>query len=249
MIDNNRNAAGKLSEGAVVAKLDRTTPLATRAYQAIKQMIIRNELEPGHSVTETGIAEKLGISRSPVRNALARLHEERFLEAEQWTGLRVAPLDRNYVRELYELRTILEGLCAHKSAKLISDDEIEALASAKDRIEPLLRAGESREWDVLEPKFHDLVTERCDNEMLKTLLARLHDHWDRVRNAIAPAIAEHKLKDFEENQRILDAMRTRDPAQLQAAVETHVSNVAARMLDAFDQGKVVLRTPRGDKTL
>lgn len=238
-----------MTEDAVVAKLDRTTPLDARAYQAIKQMIIRLELEPGHSVTESRIAEKLGISRSPVRKALARLQEERFLEAEQWTGLRVAALDRKYVREIYELRTALEGLCAYKSAQLITNEEIEALASAKDRIEPLLRAGDSREWDVLEPKFHDLVTERCDNEMLKAFLARLHDHWDRVRNAVAPAIAEHKLKDFEENQQILDAMRTRDPAKLQAAVETHVSNVASRMLHAFEQGKVVLRTPRGDKTL
>lgn len=245
-MNEHRNVAGNMTGEGSVTKLDRTEPLAARAYQAIKQMIIRNELEPGQSVTESGLADILGISRSPVRAALARLQEERLLEAEQW---KIAPLDYKYVREIYEMRAILEGLCARKSAKLITDREIEALAVAKDAIEPLLKAGDSREWDVLEPKFHDLIVERCDNEMLRATLDRLHDHWDRVRNAVAPAIAEHKLKDFEENQRILDAMRTRDPLQLQSAIETHVSNVASRMLKAFEQGKVVLRTPRGERTL
>ncbi len=232
--------------GQVVTKLDRSQPLAARAYQAIKQMIIRNELEPGQSVTESGLADILGISRSPVRAALARLQEERFLETEQW---KIASLDQKYVRELYEMRATLEGLCARKSAKFIRDHEIDALAAAKDQLEPKLRAGDSREWDLLEPRFHDLIVERCDNEMLRATVDRLHDHWDRVRNAVAPAIAEHKPKDFEENQWILNAMRTRDPAQLQTAIETHVSNVAARMLDAFERGRVVLRTPRGERIL
>lgn len=217
----------------MVNRIERRVPLLELAYQAIKQMIVTHELEPGRSVTESELGDKLGISRSPVRAALARLQEERFLEYEPWVGLKVAPFDAKYVRELYEIRRVLEGLCARKSVSLITDQEIDSLAASKDAIEPLLRAGQSAEWDELEPKFHQVIVERCDNEMLRALVHRMQDHWDRVRHAVGPAIARVKLEDFAENQVILDAMRTRDPTELQSAIETHISNVASRMLATF----------------
>ena len=81
----------------VTVKLDRASPLADRAYAAIKQMVIANELAPGQLLTESGLAQPLGISRSPVRAALARLQEEGFIETEPWKGPRVAALDAKYV--------------------------------------------------------------------------------------------------------------------------------------------------------
>lgn len=196
-------------------------------------MIVRLELPPGKSFSENELAEKLGISRSPVRAALARLQEDGFIENSGRVGLKTVDIDARYVRNVYEIRAVLEGLCARKSVKLIPDEEIDKLANAKDSTEAALRSGDSKEWDLLEPKFHDVIVDLCDNDMLKALLQRMRDHWDRIRNAHGHTIRDAKLLDFEENQVIIDAMRSRDPDRLQDALETHVSNVAARMLSKF----------------
>src|SRR5690606_32644764 len=102
-------------------------------------------------------------SRSPVRAALARLQEDGFIETSGRVGLKTTDIDSRYVRNIYEIRAVLEGLCARKSAKLIPDEEIDKLQTAKDNTEAALRSGDFTEWDLLEPKFHDVIVNLCDN--------------------------------------------------------------------------------------
>lgn len=214
----------------MTVRIYRSDSLSEQAYRALKSMIVSLELPPGKSFSESELAEKLGISRSPVRKALARLQEDGFIENSGRVGLRTVDVDARYVRNIYEIRAILEGLCARQSAKLIPDEVIDRLEAEKNSVEQALRAGDSREWDLIEPKFHEVIVDLCENDMLKALLQRMHDHWDRIRNAHGHTIKDAKLLDFEENQVIIDAMRGRDPDRLQQALETHITNVAARML-------------------
>lgn len=186
--DSNRE--NNEDKSAVTAKLHRAVSLSEQAYHALKKMIIQLELAPGLNFSENELAEKLGISRSPVRAALARLQEDGFIETSGRVGLKTVDVDAGYVRNIYEIRAVLEGLCARKSAKLISDEEIDRLATAKDSVEVALRSGDSEEWDLLEPKFHEVIVDLCDNDMLKALLHRMRDHWDRIRNVHGHTIAD-----------------------------------------------------------
>src|SRR5690606_28814202 len=114
-----------MKENAVTIKIYRSDSLSEQAYLALKAMIVQLELPPGKNFSENELAEKLGISRSPVRAALARLQEDGFIETSGRVGLKTTDIDSRYVRNIYEIRAVLEGLCARKSAKLIPDEEID----------------------------------------------------------------------------------------------------------------------------
>src|SRR5438093_486335 len=90
-------------------KLQRSSPLGERAYDAIKSLIVAGDLAPGQLVAESQLAARLGISRSPVREALARLQEESFVEVEPWKRARIAPLTPESIQDLYSVRTALES--------------------------------------------------------------------------------------------------------------------------------------------
>jgi DNA-binding GntR family transcriptional regulator len=222
----------------VATKLDRASPLAERAYEAIKQMVVTNEMPPGHLLTESGLGGLLGISRSPVRAALARLQEEGFLETEPWKGPRVAPLDAKYVQNIYQVRTALETLCARLSATRIPDADVKRLADAVRDVAPAIRSGEARDLDALDRGMHALIIDNCDNELLRIMVSRLQDHLERVRNATGAALHMYRQIEFDELEQIVSAMANRDADGLAAALERHVENYAARMLELFENSDV-----------
>jgi DNA-binding GntR family transcriptional regulator len=222
----------------VATKLDRASPLAERAYEAIKTLIVNNDLEPGRLLTESGLAELLGISRSPVRAALARLQEEGFLKTEPWKGPRVAPLDGTHVRNLYEVRAALETLCARRSASRIPEAEVERLVEAVRAAEPAIRSGEQRDLDALDRSMHELMIEHCDNELLQLMVRRLQDHLNRVRTATGAAMHMYGVVEFEELDKIVAAMVARDPDQLATALEEHANSYAARIFEWFEKSEL-----------
>lgn len=222
----------------MVNKLDRGMPLAERAYQVIKQLIITNELPPEQSVTATGLAETLEISRSPLKAALARLEEERFLQNEPRRGLRVAPLDQKYVREVYELRTLLECECARLSATRIEANETRQLAASFDAVENALRRGDPTAFDPLEAELHRLFVNHCGNDMLRTMMSRLQDHWNRIQSALSDAMAGHKLDQLAECREMLQAIEARDASHLQQTLKIHLTSIASEFLESLADRKL-----------
>ena len=161
-------------------KLHRS-PLAEGAYGAIKKMIVETTLSPGQTLTETQLAVTLGISRSPIRQALVRLQEDGFVEIEPWKQARVAPLTPDVVREIYSVRTALEARAARESAPFIADADIVAMDATLKRLEPRIRVGDYAEFIAIEHQFHSLFIDNCRNRLLRDLLDDLQDHLERVR--------------------------------------------------------------------
>jgi DNA-binding GntR family transcriptional regulator len=221
----------------VTPKLARDLPLGERAYDAIKAMVISNELKPGQALTESGLAETLGISRSPVRGALARLEEEGFLETEPWHGPRVAPLTAKYVKDLYQVRAALETLCARESAHRIPGEEIEAFYRLVASLAAPAAAGDLSGLLAADDRFHTMLVEHCENELLQIIVRRLRDHVTRVTNAIAGDIDLWLESEYEEMTRIVAALKSRDADRLAAIVEAHMAGFATRMTESFERSQ------------
>lgn len=221
------------AESTNFPRLARTSPLAERAYAAIKRMIISNELQPGRTITESQLALSLGISRSPVREAIGRLQDEGFLELEAWKPPRVSSLTPKFIRELYEVRTALESRAARESAPNIPSEAIEAMAKYLAALRAPLQHKQIDTFNRLEPAFHGLFIEYCNNDLLRSFLARLQDHLNRLRSVFAEPLALHKTEEFREHLLILDAMRQRDAKELERRVADHISNVAERLLKSL----------------
>jgi DNA-binding GntR family transcriptional regulator len=228
-------------------KLQRS-PLAEGAYGAIKKMIVETTLSPGQTLTETQLAVTLGISRSPIRQALVRLQEDGFVEIEPWKQARVAPLTPDVVREIYSVRTALEARAARESAPFIADADIVAMDATLKRLEPRIRVGDYAEFIAIEHQFHSLFIDNCRNRLLRDLLDDLQDHLERVRRYYRDEVGLHKEQEFEEHRRIIAAMATHAPDTLEQAVREHVEGFTVRLLADLTQATAGSAETRATQT-
>ena len=228
-------------------KLQRS-PLAEGAYGAIKKMIVETTLSPGQTLTETQLAVTLGISRSPIRQALVRLQEDGFVEIEPWKQARVAPLTPDVVREIYSVRTALEARAARESAPFIADADIVAMDATLKRLEPRIRVGDYAEFIAIEHQFHSLFIDNCRNRLLRDLLDDLQDHLERVRRYYRDEVGLHKEQEFHEHRRIIDAMATHAPDTLEQAVREHVEGFTVRLLADLTQATAGSAETRATQT-
>jgi DNA-binding GntR family transcriptional regulator len=139
-----------------------------RIYEIILGEIVGGTLAPGTRLVEGRLAERLGVSRTPVREALFRLHQEGFVLTASGRGFSVEPLDEKEARELFPILSALEGLALTKAGPLIALD-VDALREANQALAPLAR----RPLDAIgaDTAFHDLLLRRCPNGSLLEMIA------------------------------------------------------------------------------
>lgn len=154
----------------------RDIPLMTR----LKEMILSEELAPGARVTEAGLAEKLGISRTPVRNVLPRLAAEGFLKPAGRRGFAVAAFSEKEIWEALELRSVLEGWAARQLAEHGANEtvlaELEACLAEGDRLfeKRYVDSDDEQQYGLMNERFHRIIVDACDTPMLGSFLDRLN---------------------------------------------------------------------------
>ncbi len=191
---------------------------------AIKQRIINHEMKPGEPINEGALSRELGVSKTPVREALQQLEKEGFVENIPGKGAFVSRISIQDVRETFEIREMLE--CeAIKRAALRCDPEKLALIRkafvAREDIPldggpPHFRSGD---------KIHAFVFESLGNQRLFDIYLRLLDHivWLRI-HFFSNSHRGRSDESYREHLEILDAMAARDPARCEAAVRAHLRN-------------------------
>ena len=129
-----------------------------RIYEILLGEIIEGALAPGTRLVESRLAERLGVSRTPVREALFRLHQEGFVLTSAGRGFSVEPLDDKEARELFPILSALEGLALSMAGPLLALD-VEALREANRVLAPLAQ----RPWEAIgaDTAFHELLVQRC----------------------------------------------------------------------------------------
>lgn len=156
--------------------------LAERAYREIKQRILRAHYPPGSQVMEQELAESLGMSRTPVREALVRLEKEGLCRIMPRRGMRVQALSPEDMREIYELLCCLEAKAVEAIAMQPGRAAtVRRLAQAVERMETALDADDLERWAVADDRFHDLIFELCGNRRLRELGLSLLEQARRVR--------------------------------------------------------------------
>lgn len=198
---------------------------ASAAYSRIKGAILNLEYRPGQRLSETMLVSELNLGRSPIRTALARLETEGWVRIQPQSGTFVRALTRDEVRELAELRLVLEAHATQAAAGEIPDGELAALHEAFDA---LAARGASRNFDeflALDDQFHTTVHRAAGNRKIAEILRNLRDqiHWVRVTTAVLPGRVEDSLAEM---RRILDALERGDGPAAAAAMRRHIGNIA-----------------------
>jgi len=198
--------------------------LKDQAYQAIKDAILAVKLKPGEALVESELAEQLGVSKTPVRDALLELEREGLVTKILFKGTYVSEVTERDVREIFELRAVLEGLAARLAAPLLSEEELERAEELLAAQEEALSEGKIELASQLGKQFHDMIIQKADNRRLVPILRNLDDHLQRFR-LLSDQISGRLNKSVKEHRRVLLALKEKDPGVAEEMVRAHLHSV------------------------
>ncbi len=211
--------------------------MAKDAYSLILEAIEAGLFKPGDRLVESELADRFGVSRTPVREALQRLETQSML-ARDGRSLMVASLDHNQLAELYTVRTELEGLAARLAARHATEEECHVLRSMVNEDRSLL-GGDPRALSRANKRFHKQIHLASHNRFLVQQLDLVHRSMALMATTSfaavgrdAPALAEH--------DKIVAAIEARDGEAAYAALKAHISKAYETRL-RIDAGEVKLR--------
>lgn len=198
--------------------------LSTVAYGAVLDMILRGSIAAGELVTERQIATRLGMSRTPVREAVRRLEGEGTLERQRDGSLVVRPYSMEDFLHALAVRRLLEGEAARLAAGKVSR---EVLAAARDRIARLRSEGLADAARQGDRDFHAAVAEASGNPVLATAISDLRKRTAMFRLGRLPERIDQVC---DEHLTIVEALASGDGEAARTAMQSHIDNVRAHLL-------------------
>ena len=210
--------------------------IADQIFEQLERDILSGKYARGELLTELRLSEELGVSRTPIREAIRRLEQENILE-EAGRGVTVVGISQQDMLDMYEIRMRIEGLAAEWAAKRITDEE---LGRIRDTLELQRYYSEKKNGDYsdqiknLDSQFHEQVYRACGSRALTDTLLSLHKKMTKFRMA-SVSKQSRALQSVEEHEAILAALSAHDAAAAGAAMKTHVANARDRMREMGDE--------------
>ena len=205
-----------------------------QAYGEIRRRIVDNEYPPAHQVLEHELASELGMSRTPVREALIRLENENFVQIIPRHGMRVVPLSLNDLRDVYEVLTALELAAIERLARTGLDERAAAaLEQALDEMDTALRKRNFDGWVSADERFHRMVTDLCGNARLASMAFMLWDQSHRARLTtvrLRPALEISNR----EHRAVIEAIRRGDWRDAVARHAKHRARTSREILNLLE---------------
>lgn len=197
--------------------------LVDAAYDALKAAIRDNVFPPGYQAAEQEVARQLGMSRTPVHEAVIRLQEEGLVQVLSRRGIAVCAISPDDVREIYDVLIALEGAAAGLLAgrpEAEGPAAVEALEAETAAMAEALARDDLPAWAAADERFHRLLTERCGNRRLARMAATVLDQSHRAR-MFTLRLRPEPSASAAEHRAITDAVRSGDPAGAEAAARAH----------------------------
>ena len=214
-------------------KLDSYQPLREVVCESLREAIRSGVLKPGERIMEIQLAEELGVSRTPVREAIRKLELEGYVVMMPRRGTYVASMSIRDINEIFEIRTALESLSNGLAADHITDDELEHLQRLLVIIGGYIKEGNIEKIVETDIEFHDLLYHAARNERLVGIISNLRDQLTRFRTLsmsypgrLEETLAEHRL--------IVDAIASGDRKAASRAAERHMENSEKTLLKAME---------------
>ena len=216
-----------MSDGATRAP-GRPGTTAQNAVESLRRAIVAGELRPGERVRQDEVAERLGVSLAPIREALAVLEQEGQVTYRPRRGYVVTELDLADLRELYELRELLEERAARRALPLLDEDALERIElAARDCVAASERADVAAELEA-NRRFHFALLEAPDSPHTLRVIRLLWDSTETYR-AMYYNAPESRAEAAASHQRILTSLRARDADRLVAELNAHRGRALARL--------------------
>ncbi len=212
--------------------MDQYLPLRDVVFHTLRQAILRGELKPGERLLEIQLANKLGVSRTPIREAIRKLELEGLVLMIPRRGAVVAEITEKSLRDVLEVRGALEELAVELACDRITEEQIEELKEAADAFEDVLKNEDVTALAEADVRFHDIIYFATENQRLIQLLYNLREQMYRYRveylkmeEVHATLLAEHDY--------IIECLIRRDKEAAKRAISTHIDNQMKTVTDTI----------------
>lgn len=201
--------------------------LRGRVFQVMRDNILNGVYQENEELRENTIAKELGVSRTPVREALRQLELEGLVKIIPNKGAFVTGITKKDVKDIYAIRSLLEGLCARWATEHITEEQIDELEEIVLLSEFHLKRGKeepSIQVTELDGKFHEVLYNASNSRILKHVLSDFHKYVRMARKA-SVADPQRAEKSIEEHKNILQAIKVKDANEAEKLATLHMMNV------------------------
>lgn len=221
----NTRPFGRMMEAAVRSRNEipeKGASLTQQVYEKIRNAILQGEYHSGDSLVETHLAEKLSVSRTPVREALRQLELEELVYSVPHKGMVVRGVSAQDIDDIYTIRFHLEGLAARWAAERANENDLDGLRETFELMELYTRRGDFKHLAELDTRFHEELYSACKSHVLHHTLTQLHGHSAMARfySLQTPSRAE---KTLEEHRKILNALERGQGEEAARLAEAHIA--------------------------
>lgn len=210
-------------EANLTVTMDEYLPLRDIVFNTLRQAILRGELEPGERLMEITLANKLGVSRTPIREAIRKLELEGLVTMIPRKGAVVASISEKDMRDVLEVRVTLDELAVSLACKNFTDEAIADLKAAQDRFENAVIAHDIMKIVDADVAFHDVIYNCTNNARLIQMISNLRETMYRYRLEYIKDARNHSILINEHND-IIDCLVKRDVEGVKKAIRIHISN-------------------------
>ena len=218
------------------ANMDEYLPLRDVVFNTLRQAILRGEIKPGERLMEIQLANKLGVSRTPIREAIRKLELEGLVLMIPRRGAEVAEITEKSLRDVLEVRGALEELAVKLACQKITDEQIQELRMAEKEFEMALSSGDVTVYAEADVKFHDVIYRATDNQRLIQLLFNLREQMYRFRVEYLKREEAHGNL-LIEHRRIIETIANRDMDAAVDAVCQHIDYQVSAVIDTIRMKK------------
>lgn len=203
--------------------IDEYMPLRDVVFNTLRQAILKGELEPGQRLMEIALANKLGVSRTPIREAIHKLELEGLVVLVPRKGAEVAKITEKDLKDVLEVRTSLEVLATELACERIRSEDLERLKQAEAEFEKSILNDDVTSLAEKDVAFHDIIFTATGNERLMQILNNLREQIYRYRVEYLKDVSSRKRL-VREHREIRSAIEKRDVAAARMLIAEHINN-------------------------
>ncbi len=211
----------------------RSVSLAEQVFLRLENEILSGKYPIGAVLTETKLAGDLGVSRTPIREALQRLEQEHLIETGT-KGILIIGVSRKDLEDIFAVRLRVEGLAARAAAERMSEAALEELREALELQEFYVPRKDPEHVRGMDSRFHQLIYRGCGSTVLADVLLPLHRKVQKYRR-VSVEDSGRAAESAAEHRSIYEAIAAHDPDGAERAMLTHIENAARHILDGYTE--------------
>jgi len=210
--------------------MEKHLTLREKILEHIRDAIISGSLKAGSKVSEPELADRYGISRTPIREAFRQLESEGYLTVIPRRGAVVSEFSQKDVEDFYAIKSILEGYAARQACNKLTDKELDKLQANNVRLTELAEENDIKAFFKVHNDFHDMFIKAADNERLRELITSVETRFQRLR-FMSLSLPGRMNISVQEHGKIIDAFRRRDAATAEMLVRKNAEYGGRVLLD------------------